>query len=303
MFQKIKSFLFNFFHFNKQERNGVFVLFAILAILFLVKLLLPYFITNDAQILMKDSDSLTQINAMDTFVNEKTFLDKKENNAYVEKELFVFNPNTISSEEALKLGFSKKLTSTLINFRNKGGKFFKPDDLKKLYGLSPKLFQTLESYILIPNNRKEFKKDSANYKSFPKKIYAKTSVELNSADSLSIVYLKGIGPSFTKRIIKYRTMLGGFHNINQLKEVYGMTDSLFLSLSSQVQIDKTKLTPIPINSIDLNSLRKHPYFNFQTAQAIINFRFKHGKLTEKDIIDLGIFNSEKLSVILPYLTY
>jgi competence protein ComEA len=303
MFQKIKSFLFNFFHFNKQERNGVFVLFAILAILFLVKLFLPYFITNDAKILMKDSDSLTQINALDTFVNEKTFLDKKENNAPVEKELFVFNPNTISSEEALKLGFSKKLTSTLINFRNKGGKFFKPDDLKKLYGLSPKLFQTLESYILIPNNRKEFKKDSANYKSFPKKKYAKTSVELNSADSLSIVYLKGIGPSFTKRIIKYRTMLGGFHNVNQLKEVYGMTDSLFLSLSSQVQIDKTKLTQIPINSIDLNSLRKHPYFNFQTAQAIINFRFKHGKLTEKDIIDLGIFNSEKLSVILPYLTY
>ncbi len=98
-------------------------------------------------------------------------------------------------------------------------------------------------------------------------------------------------------------MLGGFHNINQLKEVYGMTDSLFISLSGQVQIDKTKLAPIPINSIDLNSLRKHPYFNFQTAQAVINFRFKHGKLTEKDIIDLGIFNSEKLSVILPYLTY
>jgi hypothetical protein len=53
----------------------------------------------------------------------------------------------------------------------------------------------------------------------------------------------------------------------------------------------------------LSELRKHPYFNFQSAQAIINFRLKHGKLIEKDIIDLGIFNSEKLSVILPYLTY
>ena len=303
MYQKIKSFLFNFFHFNKQERNGVFILFIILAILFTVKSLLPFFINNDAKLIMRDNDSLTQINAFDTLVNEKQFLNKKENKSYSEKDLFVFNPNTISSEEALKLGFSKKLAATLLNFRNKGGKFFKPEDLKKLYGLSPKLFHTLESYILIPNNRKEFKKDSANYKSFPKKTFTKTSVELNSADSLSIVYLKGIGPSFTKRIIKYRTMLGGFHNINQLKEVYGMTDSLFLCLSSQVQIDKTKLTPIPINVIDLNSLRKHPYFNFQTAQAIINFRFKHGKLTEKDIVDLGIFNSEKLSVILPYISY
>lgn len=303
MFQKIKSFLFNFFHFNKQERNGVFVLFAILAILFSVKLLLPFFVSNNDFVTF-NSESLSQIKSADTLlITENKQSVNSERKSFTEKELFVFNPNTINTDEAIKLGFSKKLTSTLINFRSKGGKFFKPEDLKKLYGLSPKLFQSLEPYILIPNNKKEFTKDSANYKSFPKKIYTKTILELNSADSLSIVYLKGIGPSFTKRIIKYRTMLGGFHNINQLKEVYGMTDSLFLNLGSQVQIDKTKLTPIPINSIDLNSLRKHPYFNFQTAQAIINYRFKHGKLTEKDIIDLGIFNSEKLSVILPYFTY
>ncbi len=302
MFQKIKLFFFNFFHFNKQERNGVFVLFVILALLFSVKLLMPVFVSNDDKVTF-NSESLSQINPNDTLIIETLPIVKSEKNSFQEKELFVFNPNTINSEEALKLGFSKKLTATLINFRNKGGKFFKPEDLKKLYGLSPKLFQSLESYILIPNNKKEFNRDSTNFKSFPKKSYTKTILELNTADSLSIVYLKGIGPSFTKRIIKYRNMLGGFHNINQLKEVYGMTDSLFLILNSQVQIDKSKLSSIPINVIDLNSLRKHPYFNFQTAQAIINFRFKHGKLTEKDIIDLGIFNSEKLSVILPYFTY
>ncbi len=98
-------------------------------------------------------------------------------------------------------------------------------------------------------------------------------------------------------------MLGGFHNMKQLKEIYGMTDSLFILLSNQTQIDKAKLVLIPINTIDLSELRKHPYFNFQSAQVIINFRLKHGKLIEKDIIDLGIFNSEKLSVILPYLAY
>jgi len=50
-------------------------------------------------------------------------------------------------------------------------------------------------------------------------------------------------------------------------------------------------------------LRKHPYFGFASAQAIINFKFKHGKLIEKDIIELGIFNDEKLKLILPYLSY
>jgi DNA uptake protein ComE-like DNA-binding protein len=117
------------------------------------------------------------------------------------------------------------------------------------------------------------------------------------------VFLKGIGPGFTKRIIKYRSMLGGFHSVNQLKDVYGMNDSLFLLLSSQIKLDANALTKIPINAIDFNSLRKHPYFNFQSAQAVVNFRLKHGKLTEADMKGLGVFSEEKLRLILPYLSY
>ena len=98
-------------------------------------------------------------------------------------------------------------------------------------------------------------------------------------------------------------MLGGFHSVNQLKDVYGMNDSLFTLLSSQIKLDAKVLTKIPINSIDFNSLRKHPYFNFQSAQAIVNYRLKHGKLTEVDVKSLGIFSEEKLRLILPYLSY
>jgi competence protein ComEA len=139
--------------------------------------------------------------------------------------------------------------------------------------LPPKLFEELESYILIPNSKninaiRFMPKQPSTYE---KKTYAKELVELNTADSLSIVFLKGIGPGFTKRIIKYRTMLGGFHSVNQLKDVYGMNDSLFLLLSSQIKLDPNSLTKIPINAIDFNSLRKHPYFNFQLAQASRKF--------------------------------
>jgi DNA uptake protein ComE-like DNA-binding protein len=98
-------------------------------------------------------------------------------------------------------------------------------------------------------------------------------------------------------------MLGGFHSVNQLKEVYGMNDSLFMNLTSQIKLDANSITKIPINVIDFNSLRKHPYFNFQTAQAVVNFRLKHGKFTEQSFRDLGIFSDEKLRLILPYLSY
>lgn len=312
---KIKIFLFNFFHFNKQERNGVFVLCMIIAVLFAVRLLMPLMSGDDNQVQLITINIQPQV--VSSYEKNKQFLKEKSNDfdavesdKTISNERFVFNPNTVTSEDAQKLGFSKKLSATLINFRNKGGKFFKPEDLKKLYGLSPKLYEDLEGYILIPSHqgatKKENKRDSVftnTPRTYEKKTYTKTIVEINSADSLSIVFLKGIGPGFTKRIIKYRTMLGGFHSVSQLKEVYGMTDSLFLILSSQIQLNANAITKIPINVIDFNSLRKHPYFNFQSAQAVINYRSKHGKLTETDIKNLGMFSDEKLRLILPYLSY
>ncbi len=309
--QKLRNFLFNFFHFNKQERNGVFVLCIIIVILFSIRLLMP-FIGNDSRnvqlmtINILSPTNPNEVNNQSIKESYKPDLTENKLSNINNNQRFVFNPNTVTEEDAQKLGFSKKLSATLIKFRNKGGKFFKAEDLKNLYGLSPKLYEALESYILIPNTKKEYKRDSAfanKPHTYEKKIYTKELVEINTADSLSIVFLKGIGPGFTKRIIKYRTMLGGFHSVNQLKDVYGMNDSLFLMLSSQIKLDPTALVKIPINAIDFNSLRKHPYFNFQSAQAVVNFRLKHGKLAEADIKELGIFTDEKLRLILPYLSY
>ena len=297
---KIRSYLFNFFHFNKQERNGVFVLCVLIFVLFLVRLLIPFMRSDNNIQLM----TITVQPSAEITINEKKDIAEHKNDLAVSGQRFVFDPNTVSEGDAQRLGLSEKLSARLINFRNKGGKFYKTEDLKKLYGLSPKLYEELESYILIP--KKEYKRDSAFVNKpniYEKKIYTKELVEINSADSLSIVFLKGIGPGFTKRIIKYRTMLGGFHSIDQLKEVYGMNDSLFVLLSSQVKLDANVLSKIPINAIDFNSLRKHPYFNFQSAQAIVNFRSKHGRLVEADIKNLGIFSDEKLRLILPYLSY
>ncbi len=299
----------NYFNFNKQERNGILVLCCLITLLLIIKITLPYWLHQNNVIVLTELKTVidTPLFSKKPFAK---YTDKSKNESIINRQLFVFNPNTISYEEALELGFPAKTAHILINFRNKGGQFYKPESLKKLYGLTSQLFSELEPYILIPNHKKEFKNDSTFYNktnytkpTYEKKTYTKTILDINTADSLAIVYLKGVGPSFTKRIIKYRTMLGGFHSMNQLKEVYGMTDSLFISLSSQIKVDETTLTKIPINAIDFNSLRKHPYFNFQTAQAVINYKFKHGRLTETDFKNLGVFSDEKLKLILPYLIF
>lgn len=303
---RFRNWLANVFYFNKQERNGVFLLCLILGFVVLLRLILPTLL--DGQHPVESINSEQRIT--DDIAGAGKTAEKPGSKTTPAEpapkpvERFVFDPNTLSAEDARALGFPERLSKTLINFRSKGGKFFKAGDLKKLYGMSPKLYAALEPYILIPARKTAFHRDTVYPKnSFPKRTFPKSILELNAADSLAIVDLKGIGPGFTKRILKYRTLLGGFHSVEQLKEVYGMNDSTYALLAEQIAIDKSRLTKIPINAIDLNSLRKHPYFNFQMAQAIINYRSKHGKLTEADLSGLGVIPAGKLALILPYMQY
>ena len=303
LLSRLKHWLAGFFYFNKQERNGLFVLCVLLFILITVRISLPFLFHGNALVQLITLKDVPVAPLQETRP-EPFNSSKKEIPSESHTEKFIFNPNEISLEEAKLLGFPEKLASTLVKFRNKGGKFFKPSDLQKLYGMSPRLYNELEPYILIPDKRQAFKRDTV----YPKREHYKKELigkplELNSADSLAIVYLKGIGPGFTKRIIRYRTLLGGFHSTEQLKEVYGMTDSLYNILSSQIVIDKSLITRIPVNAADLNTLRKHPYLSFQAAQAIINYRSKHGKLTEAHMAGLGVIPEEKLKRVLPYLQY
>jgi len=63
-------------------------------------------------------------------------------------------------------------------------------------------------------------------------------IELNKADSAELVKLRGIGPVLAKRIIRYRTSLGGkFHSVEELRNVYGLSEETFQSIKPYLWID------------------------------------------------------------------
>lgn len=62
-------------------------------------------------------------------------------------------------------------------------------------------------------------------------------VELNSSDSLTLLTLPGIGPVFAGRIIKYRNAKGGFHQKEELKEVYGLPPETWAKIADKVYAD------------------------------------------------------------------
>ena len=137
-----------------------------------------------------------------------------------------------------------------------------------------------------------------NYR-YPKKAL---SFELNSADSLDLVQLYNIGPVIARRILKYRSLLGGYVRKEQLREVYGIDSARYNDIAPHLTVDPSRITPIDINTADIDRLKRHPYLDYYQAKAIIRLREERGAYAGvRDILNIPIIDSETFTRIEPYL--
>ncbi len=129
-------------------------------------------------------------------------------------------------------------------------------------------------------------------------------VNLNDADTTTLMLLHGIGPTFARRITKYRERLGGFTNKEQLLEVYGFTPELMNHIAPHLSFDTADIRHIPINSVGLKELIKHPYVDYYFARDLINLR-SHGQFFRgyKDLRAIPGASDSMLTKLLPYLDF
>ncbi len=222
-------------------------------------------------------------------------------------EPFPFDPNQAGDEVWQRLGLTDRTIATIRRFREKGGRFRKPEDIQKIYGLSPQLADRLLPYVRIPasiDRENSFRKDSLNRRSNDARSPPRV-MDINRADSADWESLPGIGPTLAGRIVKYRNRLGGFHRKEQVGEIYGLADSLFRSIEPRLQFDqRTPPDKIPVNTATFEQLSKHPYIPYRLARAIIAYRDQHGPFSGKeDMLRIAIMTPDGLEKILPYLQF
>jgi DNA uptake protein ComE-like DNA-binding protein len=284
----LREFLNSYFGFNKQQRNGLYVLCCISTCLLAIRIIYPYFIKPSAI-------QIENIALVEDEIDEKQNAASYSKTTEAKATLFPFDPNTVTQEELIKLGFREKTAQTFLKFRSKGWVFKRKEDVQKIYGISPKLYARIEPYILIKNISSRKKETVAKGISLVKKL------ELNSADSLSLTELKGVGASYAKRIMKYRSMLGGFTNIEQAKEIYGMTDDLYQLIAQQCNVNSSAIKKININTVDFKTLNKHPYISYELCKHIFNFK-KNTPISDANLAEV-VEDAELASKLRPYLEY
>jgi competence protein ComEA len=198
------------------------------------------------------------------------------------------------------MGLSERIAKTFIKYRNAGAVFKHKTDIKKVYGITNALFEKLEPYIICEatNRKSHFNKREQNY---PMKLSQQELLELNTADSMALERLPSIGPSFARRIIKYRSLLGGYYSVQQLKEVYGFNDTMFQIVAPLVKVNAASIQKHNINTCEFKPFCKHPYVGYERCKHIFNWRRKT-VITETNLKD--ILNDDPLyQKLLPYLTF
>lgn len=162
-------------------------------------------------------------------------------------ESFRFNPNEVSVEELMRLGFSEKQAMSIDSYRQKGGRFRRKSDFAKSFVVSDSIFRRLEPYIDIP------------------------LTDINHADSAAFDALPGIGPYFAAKMVEYRARLGGYSYPEQLMDIYHFDEEKFNSLKDLISCSPPE--PYRLWQLPADSLRLHPYIGgWKQARAIVLLR-------------------------------
>ncbi len=234
-------------------------------------------------------------------------------------EPFPFDPNTIERSDWLALGLSDRQVDGLERYMSKGGRFRVKNDLSKMYSIRPEQFERLKPFIQLPDSLPK-----RTYEPHERKTYAQypdqkkweerpareerpafRKLEVNTADTIALIALPGIGPAFARGIVKYRESLGGYASLDQLAEVYVLKDKpdAVARLMELLVIDTLMVRRIPINTCTVEELAAHPYCRWKIAKPLIAYRTQHGAFnTVADIRGCALIDEALFRKLAPYLS-
>lgn len=248
-----------YFLFSEKEQRGMLVLGCILLFSSLLSLLLPN----------------KPLDTTNTLIPSAAHF-----------RLFEFDPNTIDSNKALLLGIPPKQVRTLLNYRRKGGRFYRKEQLANLYGLSPLLAEKLIPFVSIIESNKRGVYD--NYRSSKKNNNNYTWViDINNASEVEWMQKTSLSKPTVERIIRYKNYLGNFEKVQQIKKVYGLSESDYELLRGHMIVGKTKPAKLIANTMHFKQWATLAMFSNKEIGLILKTRKSNGgRIGWKEVVIL-----------------
>jgi competence protein ComEA len=302
-----------FFSFSKKDLRGIYLLLTTLLILLSIKFAMPLFIVQaepDFNEFERMVMALEKADRAMKEVQEREEIDFNQPDAEIARiklNPFPFDPNKLDEETGRKLGLSLRQIRNIQNYTASGGVFRKNEDFGRIFSITEEEYKALEPFIRITPAEKVSEtlahsggEDTAAESVRPA---ARTvqKVNINTADSLDLIRVRGIGPVFARRIMRYREALGGFHSAEQLLEVYGLDSLRYQQIAGSFEFNRDEIQRIDINLAGVDDLKQHPYIDFYLAKSIVDQRIRKEKYSSSaELYDVPLMHDVLYRKLIPY---
>jgi competence ComEA-like helix-hairpin-helix protein len=310
---QIKKAIRGYLMYGSRDRLGIVAVVLLIGIIYSFPYLFAKknepFPAKQTSILVKAMDTLAVKQRPNHYAktsdkpNDDYQFQLSQAKGFLNGELFQFDPNTLSVEGWQKLGLSEKTSKTIDKYRNKGGKFYKPEDIKKIWGMSEGFYERVKDYIVIAAAQTNYQQNNFEKPTYTKPEKKIVVVNINEADTSALIALPGIGSKLAVRIVNFRDKLGGFYSVDQVRETYGLPDSTFQKIKTSMQLGGS-VKKLNINTATKDELKTHPYIKWNLANAIVEYRNQHGGFKSlDDLKNIAIIDEATFERIAHYLSF
>ena len=210
-------------------------------------------------------------------------------------EVSPFSLDTVGISYLQGIGFTRRQAELVIKYRDMIGGYRSIEEFEECYAVDSAMAARLRPYLIFPP-RDTLKRYNKERVEFP--------IELNSADSVMLCRVAGIGAKSASHILFYRELLGGYHSVSQILELKVVTEENFQRILPQIYCDSAKIKKININFARPKEMEVHPYISNRMLRRIVNNReLKGGWSNLEEMIEDDIFSSEEAARIAPYLDF
>jgi len=194
-------------------------------------------------------------------------------------ETFPFNPNQLDVESWMRLGVPKELALRIENYRTKGGRFRRAEDLGKIYGMPDSLYRRLVPFVRLQDQGERHTKKGEAAIDLTAAV-APTFFDPNQVTSEDLQKM-GLPAPVAGRWVKFRSAMGGFSSPDQIQKIYGLDEQWWADWKDYLRWEDSDTEVGPDSPLDINEAREEDWRKLKgigpvLAGRIVRFREKLG---------------------------
>jgi competence protein ComEA len=282
------------FVFSRGQQNGIFLLVGIIILMQLLYFFYPFSLEENPN--QEEEENL--VRALQLEIDSLKSVAVKEKDSL---RLAPFNPNFISDYKGYVLGMSLEEIDRLHEYRKKELWVNSSLEFQAVTNVSDSLLRKISPYFKFPEWRQSKPGKAEGLKKGISEAYIK-KLDLNVASAEDLQKINGIGDKLSARILKYRHSIGGFRGASQVQDIYGLSPEVIQRLLEKFEVREGVIDKHDLNSIEVLPLSELPYFDYELARKIVNYRKDNlGIHSFEELANIPGFPVEKLDRIKLYL--